>query len=325
MSQRFKEKMNKVHVIFLSLILLINCLGLYFFFSWKKENDKYLSEIQIKQKQIGDEIIRSSSSYMKEEDLLKEIKSNNLDISNLKKDLDLLNSKLDSFNKVQIISYVQKENNVKTDNVKPKDPKEEVQVKENELKLETQMLELKEKFKTGYVPIGNVGFSYWRKNPWEFEIYERKYKILNVISKTDKNQTIVHNKFILNSNNKDYEIEINSSETIQVIPENKFHFYPKFYLTSGMGYKFDNSISMSFGLMFNLLQYGEYKTNPKLVIASLGLSKEIFSTDGKITFVPLMYNLNSLINFVNNTYVGPSIGIDQNKVIDTSLNIALSF
>lgn len=316
---------DKLKLLAALVFVLINSLFLFFMFKKQNEQEKYLKEIQIVQKNIDESIVRSSSSFTKKEDLEKMIKESKIDLSKIEKDIENLNGRIESFNKVQVVTIYQKETNKTSDFVKEKDPKEKVEIKPEELKLETNFLELKEKFPNTYVPIGNVGFSHWRKNPWEYEILERKYNIANIIAKNDRGETIVYNKFSINTNNKDYDVKIDKAENIYSLPENKFHLYPKFWIGSGIGYRFDNSITTSVSLIGNFIQYGQFKNNPKLSLLGIGVGKSFEDTSVKVMIIPIMYNMNNIFSFIQNTYIGPSFSLNSNKLFDVSVNLALSF
>lgn len=306
-------------------LLAFNIFTIYLLNKKDNETKDYLKEIQVKQKQIDDSITRSSSSFVTKDDLDKSIKDSKIDLSKIERDLDSLNGKIESFNKVQVVTVYQKETNKDSTKEIEKKPEEKVEVKPEELALKTQVIDLFENFPNTYVPIGNVGFSHWRKSPWDYEIYKRKYTISNIIAKTDKEETIVYNKFTLNVNDKDYDILINKAETLYSTPENKFHFYPKAFVSSGIGYKFDNSVSASISLLGSFIQYGQYKTNPRFSILAVGIGKEFVGTNMKFTIVPVMYNLNSFTKLINNTYIGLAFSMDTNKTSDISLNLSLSF
>lgn len=322
MMNEFKDKIK--YIVF-TLLIIINFVVLFSIYFKNKESEVYLKEIQIKQKQIDSNITRSSSSVVSKEDLDKIIKDSKIDLSKIEKDLENLNGKIESINKVQVVTVYQKETDKSSDFVKPKNPEEKVEVKPDDLKLETQFLELKEKFNNGYVPIGNVGFSFWKKNPWEFEILQRKYNVTNIIAKTDKNETIVYNKFSINVNNKDYDLIVNNSETIYSFPENKFHFYPKLFISSGVGYKFNHSVHGSIYLLGSFIQYGQFKNNPKFSLLSVGIGKELTSNEVKFTIVPIMYNLSNFTKLIQNSYIGAGFSMDTNKISDVSVNLSLSF
>lgn len=319
MNESIKNKLLYIQTILLLLTLII--VSVFFFYKKDNENLPYLREIQVKQKQLEDNITRSSSSFVSKEDIKQLLKESKVDLSKIEKDLDNLNAKVDSVNKVQVVSVYQKQENIPTEKTLPK--VEPIEIKKEDLKQETQYVSIGEQFKNTRIPIGNVGFSFWRKNPWEYEIYKRNYKITNVIAKDANNNTIVYNKFSINVNDKDYDLEIDSAENVQVMPENKFHLYPKMFLGFASGYNLNKSFDSSVFLYGNFIQYGQFKNNPKLSIFNLGIGTN-FNTY-KVSIVPVFFNLQNVVKFFQNSYIGPGFSYGFNKSYEFNISVALSF
>jgi len=316
------EKINKISLgvnVIIFFILSIFCL--FFYFESKKQNN-YLAELQIKQKQLDDSIIRSSSSNVSKEDLKDLFKQNKIDLSVIEKDLKNLNGRIESLNTVQIYSTYQNKSNVQTE-TKIEKPNEIVEVKPDELKKETQYITIGEQFINQKIPFAKIGFSHWRKNPWEYEVYERKYKISNVISKDKDNNTIVYNKVILNVNDKDYELKIDKADSFQITPENQFYFYPKLFLSLGSGYAFNHGFDSSVYIYAGLIQYGQFRNSPKMSILNIGAGTNF--NDYKVSLVPVFFNLQNVSKFLQNSYIGLGAGFSTNKNLDVSLNFAMSF
>lgn len=318
MTDGTRDKLNIIQIILLSLNIIIVS---FLFFHKNDDNTQYLKEIQIKQKQLEDNITRSSTSFASKEDIKKILNESKIDLSKIENDLEGLNAKIDSVNKVQVVSVYQKQENIPTENSIPKtDP---IEVKKDDLKQETQYVSIGEQFKNTRVPFGKVGFSYWRNNPWEYEVYKRNYKITNVIAKDSNNNTVVYNKFSINVDNKDYDLELDSADNIQIMPENKFHFYPKIFLGFSSGYNINKSFDSSVFLYGNFIQYGQFKNNPKLSLLNLGLGTN-FNTY-KVSLVPVFFNLQNISKFLQNSYIGPGFAYGFNNSYEFNINIALSF
>ena len=318
MTDGTRDKLNIIQIILLSLNIIIVS---FLFFHKNDDNTQYLKEIQIKQKQLEDNITRSSTSFASKEDIKKILNESKIDLSKIEDDLEGLNAKIDSVNKVQVVSVYQKQENIPTENSIPKtDP---IEVKKDDLKQETQYVSIGEQFKNTRVPFGKVGFSYWRNNPWEYEVYKRNYKITNVIAKDSNNNTVVYNKFSINVDNKDYDLELDSADNIQIMPENKFHFYPKIFLGFSSGYNINKSFDSSVFLYGNFIQYGQFKNNPKLSLLNLGLGTN-FNTY-KVSLVPVFFNLQNISKFLQNSYIGPGFAYGFNNSYEFNINIALSF
>jgi hypothetical protein len=309
---------SKVSIVFNALFAIILA---FLIFDCNSSKNSYLKELQIKQKQI-DDITRSSSSNLTKEEVKQLLKENKIDLSKIENDLKSLGGKVEALNQVQVVSVYQNRTNVPTENVVAK-PQEKVEVKPEELKQETQYISIGEQFANQNLPFGKVGFSFWRKDPWEYEVYKRNYRITNVISKDKDNNTIVYNKFTVNVKDKDYDILIDKADSYQILPENKFHLYPKIFLSVGSGYSFNKSLTTAVYLYGNFIQYGKYRNNPTFSILNMGIGTNFEGY--KISIVPVFVNLQSISKLLQNSYLGIGIGMDFNRTADLTLNFGLSF
>jgi len=310
--------MNKVSIGLNILLALILSLVL---FDCNNSKQSHLKEIQLKQKQI-DDITRSSTSNITRDELKDLLESNKVDLSKIEKDLKDIGGKIEAINNIQVVSVYQNRTNVSTENVVAK-PEEKVEVKPEELKQETQYVSIGEQFANQNLPFGRVGFSFWRKDPWEYEVYKRNYRITNIISKDKDNNTVVYNKFSVNVKDKDYDIIIDKADAYQVLPENKFHLYPKIFLSVGSGYSFDKSLTTAVYLYGNFIQYGKYRNNPTFSILNMGIGTNFEGY--KISIVPVFANLQTISKFLQNSYIGIGLGMDLKKSKELTLNFALSF
>lgn len=313
--------MNKFLVILSVVLGLLLTISLFMYNKEINRSKLLTSEIQIKQKQLNDSIIRSSNEVVTKEYLNSLLKESKIDLSPLQQDINRLNSKIDSVNQIRIISTPQVVTNLPSTKEEKKPDQDKVETNDQYLK-NKQIIDLYENFGVSRVPIGNAGFSAWRKNPWEYNIYQRQYTITNVITKTEDDKTVVYNKFTINSNNQDYEVKVSESKTYQVNPESKFKLYPKIFLTATSGIDSSKAIDTSVNLKFSALQYGQFYNYPKYTFANIGIG---YSTNGiRFSLAPIYYRLD-LFGFVKNLYIGPDIGINQSKVVDIGLSIGVSF
>lgn len=279
-----------------------------------------LEQTQIKQKQIDEYIIRSSTNTISKEDFSKILKLNKIDIDKIEKDIELLNGKLDSYNQVKIISVAQNGTNIPSTKQVPKSDNDKEDKKDDEYLKNKQVLDLYENFGKVKLPLASVGFSAWKNNPWDYTIPGRTYKLDTIIAKTEKDDTVVYNKFGVEIDNKYYELNINESKTVQVFPESKFRFSPKLFLVEDIGY--NNKINLSTSLYFSFMQYGSTINYPKFTFANLGIGIDR-DKNLRIGLAPVLYRIN--YNLIKNLYLGPSIGVNSSKQIDISFGIGLSF
>lgn len=314
--------MNK----FLSILsIVLGLLLIVCFFMYNKEVNRLKSintEMQIAQKQLDNEILRSSNEVVTKEYLEKLLKQSKVDLSPIQDDINKLNSKIDSVNQIKIISTPQIVTNLPSTKEEKKPDQDKVENTNDQYLKNKQIIDMYENFGTSKVPIGTAGFSAWKKSPWEYNIYQRQYTITNVITKTEDDRTVVYNKFVINSNNQDFEIKLPDSRTYQVLPENKFKLYPKMFLTATSGINSNKEIDSSINLKLSVLQYGQFYNYPKYTFANVGIG---YSNNGfRVSLAPVYYRLD-LFNFIKNVYIGPDIGVNMSKVLDIGLSIGVSF
>ena len=63
------------------------------------------------------------------------------------------------------------------------------------------------------------------------------------------------------------------------------------------------------------MSYGKFKNQPDFVFLQLGAGYNTVSKNIGLFFNPFSYNLGNHIPLIKNTYIGPSLQIDQDKDI----------
>jgi len=275
----------------------------------------------IAQKELGDNIMRSMSQYATKQDMDKYAKDQNLNLDAIKKDLDSMNASLIAINNVVVVSRGQtgtgKGSTGTTTNPDPVKPVDPNNPDPNGYLANRQEFELKEQFENVDVPFGKVGFSAWKDKPWDYNIPARTYNLTNTIG-TDENQRhYVYNKFSVKVGDKNYDLKISSSQTLEEYPEAKFSFWnPRIYLGVDGGVKIGTSSvgpirgeavpSVNLGIM----SYGRYKNQPDISVLQVGAGYGIDAQKVNLSVTPIMYNVGKHIPLMNNLYVGPSVHVN---------------
>jgi hypothetical protein len=176
-----------------------------------------------------------------------------------------------------------------------------------------QDLALNEKFATLNVPFGTVGFSAWQQNPWSINILPRTYNVVSVIGTDDKQRVYVDNQFTVQANGQTYKIPITTAQTQQVYPVAKWSFWnPRLLMGVDGGFNI-NHVQGEFSPSLNLgiMSYGQYTTNPDWSILEVGAAYQVVNKRPALVVTPFAYNIGKqfLSPLMNNTYVGPSVGV----------------
>jgi hypothetical protein len=286
----------------------------------------------VAQKELADNIMRSVSQYATKHDLESFAKDSNVNLEAIKKDLDSLNANLTAINHVLVSSRNQvvigSGSSGTTPNPKPK-PIDPNNPDPYGYTKNRQVIELSEQFDNTKVPIGNVGFSAWQEKPWDYTIYARQYKLTTVIGTDEDQRHYVYNKFTISSNNKDYDVKIEQSKTLEQYPEAKFRFWnPKLHMNVGGGVQVSTIPprgDASAGLSLGIMSYGKYRKSPDLSILQLGVGYQFDSQRPYVSVNPINYNVGKLLpgNIANNTYFGPTVQVNTagNVLLGAGLSV----
>jgi len=283
----------------------------------------------VAQKQLIDGIVRSQASWATRDDVEKFIKDNNINLRAIQDDLDKLHAEITAVNIAVSTSKGQVGTNVSTkpgpvvnpNPIDPKNPDPYGYMKQQ------QVLALNEDFGTVKVPIGTVGFSAWKENPWDYEIKSREYKSATVIGTDENQRQYFYNKFTVKVDGKEYVLPVISTTAKQVVPEAKFHWFnPRLYIgvNGAVGL---NPVKGEFSPNINLqlMSYGRYKTQPDWSVLQVGAGYGTISQRPELTVMPISYNIGKPIPLINNTYVGPSLSVatDGNVFVGGGIRVGL--
>lgn len=304
----------------------------------QKINEKYIVEM----KQLEEKIVRNQSSYVSKKDLENFAKSNGLDLSIIKRDLNKLSADVKSISKADFVTpgfngtripstFVIPNNSginppIKVDcpdgtNVTCPNPD-----KFNYLS-KTPMLTLDEPFSDGTtVPFGNVGFSASEKDPWTLKIYPRKYSTTTVLGEDENGRQYAYTQFSIESNGKKKLIKADEAKFVQEYPESKFRFSPHLYfgLDAGVNLNDADSAIVPSAQLF-LFSHSRTKVRPNWAILGVGAGFEAQDKDLTIVVSPFKYNVGKKLPLVDNVYLGPTVGFttESNFLITGGVHVGL--
>lgn len=301
---------------------------------------KTIEESVVKQKDLVDGITRSQSEYATKKDVDQFAKDHNINVKAIQDDLSKLHAEVAAVNIAIVDSNAQHSTNVPTSFVGPKNENTTPPLvckdgtpcpntdPYNYLKFQ-QNLVINEDFGTIKIPFGSVGFSSWKKDPWNIDVKSREYRVSSVIGTDENERFYFYNKFSVNVDGKNYDLPIKTAETKQEYPEAKFNWWsPRLYLTSGSGVGISKSPiegTVNVGVDLGVLSYGKFKLNPDISILQVGVGYQ--SNTAGITFIvnPINYNIGKLLpsGLVNNTFIGPSFQVSTNGSMFLGANLSV--
>lgn len=292
----------------------------------------------VKQKDITESIVRSSSEYVTRQDLETFAKDNKVNLDAIKNDLAKLDGSVAAINLVQVKSQGSNLTNVQSTYSTPNNSTQTNIIECNGTKVEcdkdvygylktNQYLKLNESFLNMEVPIGEVGFSASKEKPWSQVIYPRNYKLITVLGVDENRRHYAYNQFSVEINDKKYDLKISEATLKEEYPESKFYWWnPQIFLGINSSYDFVKS-GFEFGPFVSLStsSYGKYKQLPEWSLFNFGVGYGSINKNINMTFEPIMFNLGKISNLLNNTYIGPVISTNFSNSVYGGIGLSVSF
>jgi hypothetical protein len=288
-------------------------------------NQQKAEQSTAQMKQLRDDIVRAQASYATTKDVERIIKDSGVDLGPIKADLKKLGADIQGVSTVVAANSGYHVVNIPstTTTAGPKPPPETtvtcpdgktVKCPNTDpygYRANQQWLALDEPFGTTKVPWGKVGFSSWSDKPWELKTAQRKYKVVNVVSTNAEGRHFFHSKFTIESDGKTYPITIADSQYVEVMPKSEFRFSPRLYLGLDAGVlAHPFGFELTPNLQLALFSYGKTKITPEWTFLGLGAGYEVKSNTMAFLISPIDYNIGENLPFIENTYIGPSLGWD---------------
>lgn len=278
----------------------------------------------ISMKQLPHGIIRAESKYVTRDQLEKDIKARGLDLSVIQKDLDELHARLVGLSYIEIVTPGYHGTQLSSSSTSPNPNPLPIPTDGSCPNLDpyhysesAQTLTLNEPMGNQQVPWGSTTFRSWEKEPWEEEVYPRKYSVDTTLSETDSGEHVVHNQFTVSVNGKDYKVPIDQAHFEEVPPESHWMFNPHLFLGVNLGatvVNVDGSSSPAFefspGLDLSLLSYGKTKALPDFAFLGVGVNYDTQAKAPSFSIAPVYYNVGQHLPLMHNLYVGPEATIN---------------
>jgi hypothetical protein len=293
-------------------------------------------------KQLLDGVARAQSAYASKEDLENFAKRNKVDLDTIKNDLETLNADVKGIGQLVVTSQEQRYSNIPSSTTRPNPNPQPIPCENGVCPdpygylANTQTLRVNELFSGKQIPVGDVSFESWKDKPWSVHIFPRNYYVTTVLGQDEDGKHYMYHKFEVEVNGKRQSVNIKKSEFLEEMPESKFHWWnPRVGIGMQGGIAFATSPAMC-GLeecsivsgstvpylSFSPFSYGQTKLKNDWIFARVGAGYDIVNKTGHFSIAPAMWNIGEVVPFVNNTYVGPTVGVDTDA--NVSVNIGLS-
>lgn len=296
-------------------------------------------------KQLQDGIIRSQTKYASKEDIEKFAGDINLNLEAIQDDLDDFDARVMGISIWLAKSIGKNQTNVPSTltNPKPPDTPNPYVCPDNKpcedpygYLAHSQVLALAELFSNDLsVPIGKVTFESWKEKPWSVFQYPREYHVTTVYGEDQDGKHYTYNKFEIGVNGEKHTVPITKSEFLEEYPEPNFCWWDPhvgFGVYGGVGFNTsplpdDDVVGAAVvpNVNFSPFSYGRTKPKPDWVFARVGVGYDVAQQAINFSVAPAMWNIGSEVSFIQNTYVGPVIGVDSDGDVSAGVGIVSDF
>lgn len=316
-----QKALTIIYIILASSIIVLLSVVVYKQFELSKRTQAIEAQV-ISQKELPNNITRSENKYASKEDLEALLKKYNVNHKVISDDLDKMDAEIKSVNVLEVKSSSQLAKDVPSTTTGEANP----QPFENDpygILNKRQILRLEENFSGHKVPVGDVGFSAWKPQPWDINMLPRKYNVVTVEGIDENQRSHFYNKFTVEVDHKEYEVKIESAKTLQRYPEARFSWFnPKVFLGTDGGLNLNNiKAALGPNINISILSYGQYKKQPDISILQLGIGYELVGEVPEVVITPIAYNVGKHLPLIDNTYLAPSVHVDFDRNFSIMLGI----
>jgi len=334
--------LSKILLAILSIVL-VGAIGFIIYQQYEmKAVQAQISSSMVAQKTLLDGITRSQAEYATKADLDAFAAANNVNLATIQKDVDTLGATITGMNQVVVSNTAVNQTNLPstntTPNTKPTTPTANCngtqipcpEADPYKYQQNVQSLSLTEPFSapgqtTVNVPLGSVSFDASKQTPWSENLLQRTYSVSNVLATDQNGKQYVYNQFSITTNGKTYKAPITTAAYVQQYPMPSFSWWsPRLYLGADAGLGFTHlPLTGEFtpNVSFGFLSYGQTKVSPDWSFGQVGIGYGIVSRDVQIQIAPAMYNIGENLPVIQNTFVGPVLGIGFNGDVSAGVGI----
>lgn len=269
----------------------------------------------VESKNIGNGIIRAQSTYVTKKELKSLIDEQGIELSKIKKDLNVLGGDIKALHIVTISTPGYSGTNIPSTEIIPiENPDTNIGIPDKYGYFSSvQWLSLTEPFGNDKkVPFGKVGFSASQEKPWSLEILPREYQSTTILGQNEEGRHYAYTRFQVKVNGDNYTVPISESKIVEEFPAPKFHFTPRIYLGVDIGAVANPpahaEITPNVGLSF--FSWGKTKISPDWSFITLGIGYATQTQTPVLLLSPINYNVGKPLPFMDNLHIGPSASLD---------------
>lgn len=300
----------KVVVIIGFIILIVSLLFVIKLQRDSAEENRQLKQDIIEMKQFQDETIRSESKFVSEQDLKSLADKQNVDLKMIQDDMKPFHAEVKAID-VVVISTPGKavESISSTKVVENANPQPPSNLDLYHYLINKQILELSEPIGKISIPFGNIGFSAWQKDPWNYSIYPRKYVLNTVIGQDENGRDYTYHKITIETKGKSFDVPITEAKLSQLTNKSKLFFNPRLGIgiAGGISIKQNPEPEITPFVDISLASYGPTRTNSEWTFGSIGIGYQSIAKEVNLIVSPARYNVGYKLPLIDNLNIGPSV------------------
>jgi len=178
------------------------------------------------------------------------------------------------------------------------------------------------------IPFGNATFNATSSTPWGVEVYPRKYYSILSMGKDATGRIVAHSQMMIeDKTGQKHKIAVDESSYIEQVAETSRMYWwnPRIMAGYSLGATTSAEISSILSAQFFMSSYTSNKSRPKWSFIGIGGGYDIARRALVGVISPVMYNLFPTNEFIQNVYIGPTVGLSTQESVSFSGTISLIF
>jgi len=177
-----------------------------------------------------------------------------------------------------------------------------------------------------FVPWGSVEFNASEKNPWSYEVKPRTYSSTFILATDAEGDKRAYTKMSITVNDKKYDMpEVQTSYLERFPSPSLFLWNPRLMGGVDIGYSTNSKYTIIPSAQVFISSYGDTKRNSTWNFGGFGAGYDIVTNNYVLMATPFVYKPTSKNSIIQNTYVGPSIGVDFSGKVYGNVGIKIGF
>jgi len=190
-----------------------------------------------------------------------------------------------------------------------------------------QRLDLSEPLSNGaLVPWGGVEFNATEQNPWSYEVKPRTYSSTVVLATDAEGDKRAYTKMSIEVDGNRYDMpEVQTSYSERYPSPRFFLWNPRVMGGVDIGYSTNPDYTVMPSAQVFIASHGKTKRDSTWHIGGVGAGYDTVTDNYVLTVTPFVVKPTSDTSIIQNTYVGPSVGVDVKGSVYGGVGVKIGF